>query len=133
MVMPTQYKIDECFQKRGGFSNSINTNSVFGSNIVHLCQTESVFLIHTTILNYFFAEPVNSCNSIMGANGGPCSGHLSVSHVALMEASAVGQLNSLSWISQTWAPSPGWNLCRTVMWEWCGAEQIAENGHKAWL
>ena len=67
----------------------------------------------------------------MGAIGGPCIGHLSLSHVALMEASAVGQLNSLPSISQTWAPSPGWNLCRTVMWEWCGAEQIAENDHKA--
>ena len=69
----------------------------------------------SSISNYFFAEPVNSCNSIMGANGGPCSGHLSVSHVALMEASAVGQLNSLPWISQTWAPSPGWNLCEALM------------------
>ena len=67
----------------------------------------------------------------MGAIGGPCSGHLSLSQVALMEASAVGQLNSLPSISQTWAPSPGWNLCWTVMWEWCGAEQIAENYHKA--
>ena len=119
MVMPTQYKIDECFQKRGGFSNS-----VFGSKIIHICLLD---------LTSFFAEPVISCDSIMGAIGGPCSGHLSISQVALMEASAVGQLNSLPSISQTWAPSPGWNLCRTVMWEWCGAEQIAENGHKAWL
>lgn len=28
MVTPTQCKIDGCFQKRVGFSNSINTNSV---------------------------------------------------------------------------------------------------------
>ena len=105
MVMPTQYKIDECFQKRVAFSNSINTNSVFGSNIVHIY----VLLIHKTILNYFFAEPV-ICDPIMGAIGGPCSGHLSVSHVALMEASAVGQLNSLSWFSQTWAASPAKNV-----------------------
>ena len=99
--MPTQYKIDECFQNRGGFSNS-----VFGSNIIHICLLD---------LKSVFAEPIN--NSIMGAIGGPCSGHLSISQVALMEASAVGQLNSLPSISQTWAPSPGWNLCRTVMWE----------------
>ena len=46
----------------------------------------------------------------MGAIGGPCSGHLSLSQVALMEASAVGQLNSLPSISQTWAVSPGWNV-----------------------
>ena len=65
------------------------------------------------ILKSFFAEPVISCDSIMGAIGGPCSGHLSLSQVALMEASAVGQLNSLPWISQTWAASPGWNV--TVM------------------
>ena len=102
MVMPTQYKIDECFQKRGGYSHS-----GFGSKIIHICLLD---------LTYFFAEPV-ICDSIMGAIGGPCSGHLSLSHVALMEASAVGQLNSLPSISQTWAPSPGWNLCRTVMWE----------------
>ena len=73
-------------------------------------QYTYVFLMHKTILNYFFAEPVNSCNSIMGAIGGPCSGHLSLSQVALMEASAVGQLNSLPSISQTWAESPGWNV-----------------------
>ena len=46
----------------------------------------------------------------MGAVGVPCNGHLSLSHVALMEALAVGQLNSLPWISQTWAESPGENV-----------------------
>ena len=101
--MPTQYKIDECFQKRGGFSNS-----VFGSKIKHICLLD---------LTSVFVEPVINCDSIMGAIGGPCIGHLSLSHVVLMEASAVGQLNSLPSISQTWAPSPGWNLCRTVMWK----------------
>ena len=46
----------------------------------------------------------------MGAIGGPCSGHLSLSQIALMEASAVGQLKSLPWISQTRPASPGWNV-----------------------
>ena len=69
----------------------------------------------------------------MGAIGGPCSGHLSLSQVTLMEASAVGQLNSLPSISQTWAASPGYNFCQAVMWESCGAEQIAVNDNKAWL
>ena len=94
---------------------------MFGLNIIHLCILD---------LTSFFAEPV-ICDSIMGAIDGPCRGHLSLSHVALMEASAVGQLNSLPSISQTWAPSPGWNLCQAVMWEWCGAEQIVENDQKA--
>ena len=44
---------------------------------------------------------------IMGAMGGPCSGHLLVSHVPLMVESPVGQLNSLPFISQTGAKSPG--------------------------
>ena len=43
----------------------------------------------------------------MGAMGGPCSGHLLVSHVPLMVESPVGQLNSLSLISQTGAKYPG--------------------------
>ena len=60
-----------------------------------------VFLTHKTILKSFFAEPVKSCTSVMGAIGGPCSGHLSISQVALMEGSAVGQMNSLLSISQT--------------------------------
>ena len=110
---------------------------IFKLNQYQVCvwfkYNTSVFLIHKTILKSFFAEPVISCDSIMGAIDGPCSGHLSLWQVALMEASAVGQLNSLPSISQTWAPSPGWNLCRTVMWEWCGAEHIAENDHTAWL
>ena len=100
MVMPTQY-------------NSINTNSaiflgLIGANLILL----SLLNVHNRVVKYFSAEPVNSCESIMGANGGPCSGHLSLSHVALMEASAVGQLNSFPSISQTWAESPGENLCR---------------------
>ena len=64
----------------------------------------------------------------MGAIGGPCSGHLSLSQVTLMEASAVGQLNSLPSISQTLAPSPEENPS-LVMDELRGAEQIAENDH----
>ena len=46
----------------------------------------------------------------MGAIGGPCSEHLSLLQVALVEASAVGQMNSLPSLSQTWAESPGWNV-----------------------
>ena len=42
-----------------------------------------------------------------GAMGGPCSGHLLVSHVPLMVESAVGQLNSLPLLSQTGAKFPG--------------------------
>ena len=52
------------------------------------------------------SKPV-SCGSIMGAMGGPGSGHLLVSQVPLTEGSAVGQLNSLPVISQTGAKSPG--------------------------
>ena len=99
-VMPTQY-------------NLVSTNSaiflrLFGANVILLCLPN----VHKRVVKYFSAEPVNSSESIMGANGGPCSGHLSLSQVALMEASVVGQLNSLPWISQTWAESPGENLCR---------------------
>ena len=43
----------------------------------------------------------------MGAMGGPCNGHLLVSHVPLMVESPVGQQNSLPLISQTGAKSPG--------------------------
>ena len=43
----------------------------------------------------------------MEAMGGPCSGHLLVSQVTLMVEFPVGQLNSLSLISQTGAKSPG--------------------------
>ena len=39
--------------------------------------------------------------------GGPCSGHLLVSHVPLMVESPVGQLNSLPLVSQTGAKFPG--------------------------
>ena len=42
----------------------------------------------------------------MEAMGGPCSGHLLVSHVLLMGESPVGQLNSLPFLSQTGATSP---------------------------
>ena len=44
---------------------------------------------------------------ITGAMGGPCSGHLLVSHMPLMVESPVGQLNSLALISQTGAKCPG--------------------------
>ena len=56
--------------------------------------------------NPFSAQPVNSWDSIMGAIGGPCSGHLEVSHVTLMESSAVEQVNSSPWLLQTSAESP---------------------------
>ena len=55
-------------------------------------------------------QPVNSCDSIMGAIGGPCNGHLVLSQVRLVEASAIGQLNSSPWLSQTWAESPAYNV-----------------------
>ena len=55
--------------------------------------------------------------SIIGAIGGPCSGHLAVSQVILVEELVVGQLNSLSWLWQTCPVSPEWD----VFW------QIAEN------
>ena len=47
----------------------------------------------------------------MGAMGGPCSGHLLVSHVPLIVESSNGQLNSLPLISQTGATSPGQDVC----------------------
>ena len=46
------------------------------------------------------------CGSITEAIGGPCSGHLVLSHVALIEASAIGQVNSSPSLSQTWPESP---------------------------
>ena len=52
----------------------------------------------------------------MGAIGGPCSGHLEVSHVTLIEASAVEQVNSSPWLLQTSAESPGKKVC-PVSWE----------------
>ena len=55
-------------------------------------------------------QPVNSWDSIMGATGGPCNGHLVLSHVILIEASAVGQLNSSPSLWQTWAESPACNV-----------------------
>ena len=58
-------------------------------------------LLNTQNKTSVFAEPVKSCTSVMGAIGGPCSGHLSLSQVAFVEGSAVGQMNSLLSISQT--------------------------------
>ena len=84
-----------------GWIFKLNQYQFCSNIIIHICLLD---------LTFFFAEPVNSCDSIMGAIGGPFSGHLSLSHVALMEASAVGQLNSLPSISQTWAGSPGKNV-----------------------
>ena len=55
-------------------------------------------------------QPVNSWDSIMGAIDGPCNGHLALSHVRLIEASAVGQMNSSPWLSQTGAESPAQNV-----------------------
>ena len=42
----------------------------------------------------------------MGAIGGPCNGHLSLSQVRLVEVLVVGQMNSLSWLKQTCSVSP---------------------------
>ena len=84
---------------------------------IHFCVF--VFLIHKTIAKHFSAQPVNSCDSIMGAIGGPCNGHLEVSHVTLIEASAVEQVNSSPWLWQTSAEPPGqkvlsaWRLQKT--------------------
>ena len=47
---------------------------------------------------------------IIGATGGPCNGHLALSQVRLVEASAVGQLNSSPSLWQTWAESPAENV-----------------------
>ena len=55
-------------------------------------------------------QPVNNWDSIMGAIGGPCNGHLALSQVRLSEASAVGQLNSSPSLWQTWAESPAQNV-----------------------
>ena len=51
-------------------------------------------------------QPV-SCAPNLGAIGGPCSGHLSLSHVVLIKPSTDGQMNSSPWLMQTWAASPG--------------------------
>ena len=46
----------------------------------------------------------------MGAIGGPCNGHLVLSQVRLVEASAIGQLNSSPSLWQTCAESPAQNV-----------------------
>ena len=46
----------------------------------------------------------------MGAIGGPCNGHLALSQMRLVEASAVRQLNSSPCLSQTWPESPAQNV-----------------------
>ena len=84
-----------------GWIFKLNQYQFCSNIIIHICLLD---------LTSVFVEPVINCDSIMGAIGGPCSGHLSLSHVALMEASAVGQLNSLPSISQTRAGSPGKNV-----------------------
>ena len=51
-------------------------------------------------------EPVD-CVSILGAVGGPCSGHLSVSQLTLVEVFVVLQMNSSAWLNwQTWVADP---------------------------
>ena len=70
---------------------------------------------HSSILIIVFGslktkhdQPVDSCGSLTGAVDGPCSGHLALSQVTLVEEALVeGQVNSLPWLMQTWAVSPG--------------------------
>ena len=45
----------------------------------------------------------------MGAIGGPCNGHLSLSQDAFVEGSVVGQVNSSPRTLQTCAVCPGQN------------------------
>ena len=45
----------------------------------------------------------------MGAIAGPCNGHLSLSQVAFVEGSVVGQVNSSPRTLQTCAVCPGQN------------------------
>ena len=47
----------------------------------------------------------------MGAIAGPCNGHLSLSQVAFVEGSVVGQVNSSPRTMQTCAVCPGQNAC----------------------
>ena len=54
--------------------------------------------------------PVNS-SVMMGANGGPCNGHLLSSQMRLLSAD-VGQTNWSSWISHTGAKSPDGKNCK---------------------
>ena len=69
---------------------------------------------HSSILIIVFGslktkldQPVG-CGSLTGAVDGPCSGHLALSQVTLaVEALVEGQVNSLPWLWQTWAGSPG--------------------------
>ena len=42
----------------------------------------------------------------MGAIGGPWSGHLALLHVTFVDRLTVGQMNSSSWLMQTWAVLP---------------------------
>ncbi len=53
-------------------------------------------------------QPVNGCGSLTGAVVGPCNGHLALSQVTLAaEVLVEGQVNSLPWLWQTRAGSPG--------------------------
>ena len=60
-------------------------------------------------------QPVR-CDSILGAIGGPCRGHLVSSHVTLVEE--VGQMNLLPCLKQTWAVSPGQNDIQQLRQLW---------------
>ena len=51
----------------------------------------------------------------VGAIGGPCNGHLSLSQVWLVEPLDVGQKNSSPWSEQTWAPSPKKKILSATM------------------
>ena len=51
----------------------------------------------------------------VGAIGGPCNGHLSLSQVWLVEPLDVEQKNSSPWSEQTWAPSPKKKILSATM------------------
>ena len=51
----------------------------------------------------------------VGAIGGPCNGHLSLSQVWLVEPLDVEQKNSSPWSEQTWAPSPKQKILSATM------------------
>ena len=89
---------------------SMMKNIKFARQVI-IVRSES----HSSILIIVFGslktkldQPVNGCGSLTGAVDGPCSGHLALSQATLaVEALVEGQVNSLPWLWQTWAGSPG--------------------------
>ena len=102
------------------FSLSFSTQCVFVVSMKNIMFAQIITSCvcsesHSSMLIIVFGslkskldQPVSGCDSLTGAVDGPCSGHLALSQVTLaVEVLVEGQVNSLPWLWQTWARSPG--------------------------